>query len=86
MHHQQYTLGSSLPHHRLLAYKKALELLAAVRAAQIRIRASAQSRRLVPQVPYARHRLGQGSDHSCGQPARARGVFDRFCVPRYHFP
>lgn len=28
--------GSSLPHHRLLAYKKALQLLAAVRAAQIR--------------------------------------------------
>ena len=28
--------GSSLPHHRLLAYKKALALLAAVRAAQIR--------------------------------------------------
>ena len=36
MHHQQHTLGLSLPHHRLLAYKKALELLAAVRAAQIR--------------------------------------------------
>ena len=36
MHHQQHTLGSSLPHHRLLAYKKALALLAAVRAAQIR--------------------------------------------------
>jgi four helix bundle protein len=28
--------GSSLPHHRLLAYGKALELLAAVRKAQIR--------------------------------------------------
>gem|GEM_PF-725059 len=28
--------GSSLPHHRLLAYQKALQLLAAVRAAQIR--------------------------------------------------
>jgi four helix bundle protein len=28
--------GSSLPHHRLLAYKKALQLLAAVRKAQIR--------------------------------------------------
>src|SRR5664280_2100877 len=28
--------GSSLPHHRLLAYKKALQLLAAVRGAQIR--------------------------------------------------
>ena len=35
MKHQN-TLGSSLPHHRLLAYKKSLELLAAVRAAQIR--------------------------------------------------
>jgi len=33
-HH--HSLGSSLPHHRLLAYKKSLELLAAVRAAQIR--------------------------------------------------
>ena len=28
--------GSSLPHHRLLAYQKSLELLAAVRSAQIR--------------------------------------------------
>jgi len=28
--------GTSLPHHRLFAYKKSLELLAAVRAAQIR--------------------------------------------------
>jgi len=28
--------GTSLPHHRLLAYKKSLELLAAVRSAQIR--------------------------------------------------
>jgi len=28
--------GSLLPHHRLLAYEKALQLLAAVRAAQIR--------------------------------------------------
>ena len=28
--------GSSLPHHRLLAYRKSLELLAAVRSAQIR--------------------------------------------------
>lgn len=36
LHHQHNTLGTSLPHHRLLAYKKALELLAAVRAAQIR--------------------------------------------------
>ncbi len=35
MTHQK-SLGSSLPHHRLLAYKKSLELLAAVRAAQIR--------------------------------------------------
>ena len=28
--------GSSLPHHRLLAYQKSLELLVAVRSAQIR--------------------------------------------------
>ena len=28
--------GTSLPHHRLLAYRKSLELLAAVRSAQIR--------------------------------------------------
>ena len=35
MSQQQYP-GSVLPHHRLLAYQKALELLAAVRAAQIR--------------------------------------------------
>jgi len=36
-HHQQHhSLGSVLPHHRLLVYKKALELLAAIRAAQIR--------------------------------------------------
>jgi len=28
--------GTSLPHHRLLAYQKSLELLAAVRSAQIR--------------------------------------------------
>jgi four helix bundle protein len=28
--------GTSLPHHRLFAYKKALELLSAVRGAQIR--------------------------------------------------
>ncbi len=33
---QFHNFGTSLPHHRLLAYKKALELLAAVRAAQIR--------------------------------------------------
>ena len=32
--HQHH--GTSLPHHRLLAYQKSLELLAAVRAAQIR--------------------------------------------------
>jgi four helix bundle protein len=30
------TRGSSLPHHRLHAYQKALELLAAIRGAQIR--------------------------------------------------
>ena len=36
MEYQQQHLGSSLPHHRLLAYRKALELLAAVRMAQIR--------------------------------------------------
>ena len=36
LHHQYHALGSSLPHHRLLAYEKALELLAAVRSAQIR--------------------------------------------------
>ena len=34
-HHQHHTFGSSLPHHRLVVYRKALELLAAVRAAQI---------------------------------------------------
>ena len=33
---QHQSLGSSLPHHRLLAYGKSLELLAAVRGAQIR--------------------------------------------------
>jgi four helix bundle protein len=33
---QHHSLGTSLPHHRLLAYKKSLELLAAVRGAQIR--------------------------------------------------
>ena len=36
LHQQHHTLGSLLPHHRLLAYKKALDFLAAVRAAQIR--------------------------------------------------
>jgi hypothetical protein len=36
MIHHNNTHGTSLPHHRLLAYHKALELLAAVRAAQIR--------------------------------------------------
>jgi hypothetical protein len=30
------SLGSSLPHHRLHVYRKSLELLAAVRAAQVR--------------------------------------------------
>ena len=30
------SLGSSLPHHRLQVYRKSLELLAAVRSAQIR--------------------------------------------------
>jgi len=35
VHHQHHTFGSSLPHHRLVVYRKALELLAAVRAAQI---------------------------------------------------
>jgi len=34
-HHQQHTFGSLLPHHRLVVYGKALELLAAVRAAQV---------------------------------------------------
>src|SRR6202142_1989496 len=33
---QGFRPGTSLPHHRLLAYQKSLELLAAVRAAQIR--------------------------------------------------
>ena len=33
---QHQSHGSSLPHHRLLAYEKSLELLAAVRSAQIR--------------------------------------------------
>jgi len=39
MNHHQHnnpSLGSALPHHRLHVYKKALELLAAVRAAQVR--------------------------------------------------
>ena len=36
LHQQHHTLGSLLPHHRLLAYKKALDFLAAVRDAQIR--------------------------------------------------
>jgi len=36
LHQQHHTLGSLLPHHRLLAYKKALDFLAAVRGAQIR--------------------------------------------------
>ena len=31
-----HSLGSSLPHHRLQVYRKSLELLAAVRAAQVR--------------------------------------------------
>jgi len=35
-HHSNRSLGSSLPHHRLHVYRKSLELLAAVRAAQIR--------------------------------------------------
>jgi four helix bundle protein len=38
MNHHQHnipSLGSSLPHHRLHVYRKALELLAAVRAAQV---------------------------------------------------
>jgi four helix bundle protein len=35
VHHQHHTFGSSLPHHRLVVYRKALELLAAVRAAQV---------------------------------------------------
>jgi four helix bundle protein len=35
MSHQHHSLGSSLPHHRLVVYRKALELLAAVRAAQV---------------------------------------------------
>jgi hypothetical protein len=33
---QGFRPGTSLPHHRLLAYQKSLELLAAVRLAQIR--------------------------------------------------
>ena len=33
---QPNNLSSSLPHHRLVVYRKALELLAAVRAAQVR--------------------------------------------------
>ena len=36
VHHQHQSFGSSLPHHRLVVYRKALELLAAVRAAQVR--------------------------------------------------
>jgi four helix bundle protein len=36
MHRQQHSLGSALPHHRLVVYRKSLELLAAIRAAQIR--------------------------------------------------
>ena len=35
VHHQHHSFGSVLPHHRLVVYRKALELLAAVRAAQI---------------------------------------------------
>jgi four helix bundle protein len=35
VHHQHHTFGSLLPHHRLVVYRKALELLAAVRAAQV---------------------------------------------------
>ena len=35
-HHSNHSLGSSLPHHRLHVYRKSLELLAAVRAAQVR--------------------------------------------------
>jgi four helix bundle protein len=34
-HHNHHSFGSSLPHHRLHVYKKSLELLAAVRAAQV---------------------------------------------------
>jgi len=33
--HNNHSSGSVLPHHRLIVYRKALELLAAVRAAQI---------------------------------------------------
>jgi four helix bundle protein len=36
MHRHQHSLGSALPHHRLVVYRKSLELLAAIRAAQIR--------------------------------------------------
>ena len=36
MKQQQISHGSSLPHHRLVVYQRALELLAAVRNAQIR--------------------------------------------------
>jgi hypothetical protein len=35
-HHNNHSLGSSLPHHRLQVYGKSLELLAAVRATQVR--------------------------------------------------
>ena len=34
--HNNPSIGSSLPHHRLHVYRKALELLAAVRAAQVK--------------------------------------------------
>jgi hypothetical protein len=36
MQRQQQSLGSALPHHRLVVCRKSLELLAAVRAAQVR--------------------------------------------------
>ena len=35
-HHSNHPLGSSLPHHRSHVYRKSLQLLAAVRAAQLR--------------------------------------------------
>jgi len=35
-HSHNHSLGSSLPHHRLHVYRKSLDLLAAVRTAQVR--------------------------------------------------
>jgi len=35
-HHDNHSIVTALPHHRLHVYKKALELLAAVRSAQVR--------------------------------------------------